>query len=742
MKKINYIIFTLFVSAFLIANLNALEGYTTEANIRVRKEANTSSEIIEQISSKHTTLDIISEEVINEGDPDCSAGWYKIKYNGSENYICGVYVSIGKNPSQTSSEINYNTNTFDARVNALNVYARSGAGYGYSTVMYFLPGTNVTIIGDKIKGQGCSDGWYLVKYHGTNTGYVCSTYVDKKEEIIAKNDEYSEILKKEGFPDTYIQYLNHLHKIHPTWSFKAVNTNLYWDNVVSGESNKNLVQSTNLAYIISLSMMPEKNWYVTRDSVNAFYLDPRNFLTERFIFMFQSLAYNYGKGKEEKFSKDNEMTVFYYNAITSLLEGSYLNTDEYKYAYIEAGWKYNVSPVHLVSRTIQEGGSRETYLAVSGTSGSVYGEKSLNGYYNYYNIGSYGDNPVYNGLVYACGKDCNPESNNSYGRPWNSRVKAIDGGADFISTRYVNSGQNTLYLQKFNTTPVATYANQYMSNVLGAAYEAEKAYESYKEMDALNDAYVFNIPVYLEMPESVSLPSIESTINTLESITINNENVTGFDSDILEYTKYVDKQTEKITINATKTDIASTIEGVGEIKLDNNETKINITVTSESGSKKIYVIKVIKVENITSIADILSGLSVKVDGSLMYGISPKTQVNTLVKSIEKNGVGSSMTITDAAGNAVDTNSNLKTGFTLLLNAPNGESKAFTIVVTGDASGDGEITILDLLKVQKHLVASSKLDGAYLKAADTNDDKQVTILDLLRVQKVIMKQLEF
>ena len=742
MKKIILCVFTLAISLFFIDNLNALEGYTTEANIRVRKEANTSSEVVGQLTSKYTTLDIISEEVINEGDLNCSAGWYKIKYNGNENYICGIYVSIGKSPSNTSSDIIYNTNTFNARVNALNVYARSGAGYGYSTVMYFLPGTNVSIIGDKITGQGCSDGWYLVKYHGTNTGYVCSTYVDKKEDIISEDEEYKKVLESAGFPGTYIPYLTYLHSIHPNWSFKSINTGLYWDNVISGEANKNYVQSTNLAYIISLSMQPEKGWYVTRDSVNAFYLDPRNFLTERFIFMFQSLGYNYGEGKKEKFDKEDEMTKFYYDALTDLVSTSYLNDDEYKYAYIEAGWKYNVSPIHLISRTIQEGGSKETYLAVSGTSGSMYGDKSLNGYYNYYNIGSYGDNPVYNGLVYGCGKDCNPESNNSYGRPWNTRVKAIDGGAQFISENYVNSGQNTLYLQKFNTTKYATYSHQYMTNVLGAAYEAEKAYDSYKDLNRLNDAYVFEIPVYLDMPESVSLPSIESTVNTLENISLNSKNLTGFDTDILEYTVYVEKETESVNINATRTDIASTVEGLGEIKLKNDETIINITVTSESLTKRIYKIKVVKVQNMISISDIIAGLSVKVDDSLMYDISPNTQVNTLIKSIEKNGAGSSIIITDSSGNAVDANSNLKTGYSLLLNAPNGESKAFTIVVTGDASGDGEITILDLLKVQKHLVSSAKLDGAYLKAADTNDDKEVTILDLLRVQKVIMKQLEF
>ena len=61
-----------------------------------------------------------------------------------------------------------------------------------------------------------------------------------------------------------------------------------------------------------------------------------------------------------------------------------------------------------------------------------------------------------------------------------------------------------------------------------------------------------------------------------------------------------------------------------------------------------------------------------------------------------------------------------------------------VSVIGDTSGDGEVTILDLLRVQKHLLGSSKLTDYNLVAGDTNADGEVTILDLLRIQKYILK----
>ncbi|MCL2859420.1 MAG: bacterial Ig-like domain-containing protein [Oscillospiraceae bacterium] len=56
---------------------------------------------------------------------------------------------------------------------------------------------------------------------------------------------------------------------------------------------------------------------------------------------------------------------------------------------------------------------------------------------------------------------------------------------------------------------------------------------------------------------------------------------------------------------------------------------------------------------------------------------------------------------------------------------------YTLVVTGDVTGDGKITTLDLSKLKLYLVEdpTNTLSGAFLKAADVNTDASVKVSDL-------------
>ena len=62
---------------------------------------------------------------------------------------------------------------------------------------------------------------------------------------------------------------------------------------------------------------------------------------------------------------------------------------------------------------------------------------------------------------------------------------------------------------------------------------------------------------------------------------------------------------------------------------------------------------------------------------------------------------------------------------------------YNIVIKGDPTGDGNINIQDLLRVQKYILGYTDLNGSYLKAGDTNQDGIVDIVDLLRAQKHIL-----
>ena len=146
-----------------------------------------------------------------------------------------------------------------------------------------------------------------------------------------------------------------------------------------------------------------------------------------------------------------------------------------------------VSPFHLAARVYQEQGNGSSPL-ISGT------YPGYEGYYNYFNIGASGNTNelVYgNGLTYA----------KNHG--WDNAEKSIRGGADVISANYIKMGQDTLYLQKFNVNPnggYPVYSHQYMQNILAPTSEGKKIKKLYETAGALDNSFVFKVPVFESMP--------------------------------------------------------------------------------------------------------------------------------------------------------------------------------------------------------------------------------------------------
>ncbi len=745
MKKLSLLIISIFISLAFIKNIDALTGYTRESDIMVRTGPSTSYDYVAQLEANYV-LDLVDSTLYNVGDSACSIGWYKINFNGNERYICGEYVTIGDISSSTPS---YSTDPYDARIYGTSIQVRSAATSTSTLKTYLMPGDDIVIKSGKISGSGCSDGWYQVAYYKNETGYVCSTYIRTKSEITATEPEYEKELKEKGFPDTYIPYLVKLHQMHPAWVFNPSFTNYNWNYVVERERDANVLNyiyvNNTTQNVYTKYMTEEYGWYRTTDAVNAFYLDPRNFLTEKFVFMFEKLNYDYGNDSKTVFNKESESAKKYYKDLQSILAGTYLNADNYIYAFIESGFKYNISPDHIASRAIQEGMGRPTNESITGEYTGTYFGHSLYGYYNYYNINAYysnGYDPTTNGLAYACGSECG--YSNTYLRPWNTREKAIEGGAMWIAEDYIGIGQHTLYYQKFNTSPLAEsrmhFAHQYQTNVQAPVTEGVSVFEAYRDSNQLNNKIEFDIPIYNNMPDVVSLPKIANTVNTLKDIKINGVSIHNFDKDVLEYITYISDKESKVKIEVTKSDNTSTVTGDGEITLTNDETKIQIKVTAENGSLKIYTVTIKKVTDNITIDEIISNLSTKQTNGIMYKISPNTLGSTLKNSILKFASNATVKITNVTGNEIETNETLKTGQTLTITVPSGETRSFKLAVIGDTNSDGKVDIIDLLQIQKYILKAKTLDNENLKAGDTNDDGKVDIIDLLRIQKYILKKI--
>ena len=59
------------------------------------------------------------------------------------------------------------------------------------------------------------------------------------------------------------------------------------------------------------------------------------------------------------------------------------------------------------------------------------------------------------------------------------------------------------------------------------------------------------------------------------------------------------------------------------------------------------------------------------------------------------------------------------------------------VVLGDTNGDGKISLIDLVNVQKHILGVIALNGNSFTGADTNKDGKISLIDLVNIQKHIL-----
>lgn len=371
-------------------------------------------------------------------------------------------------------------------------------GYGESGLTEIPSGGQVMIEGVE-SGNGAI--WYLVCYareEQSYRGYVQAEYlistdqrfldwqqeylsgistgigVDGEEGTLVRAD--SDIL---AFPESYRSYLAQLKTRHPNWVFVPMNTNIEWETVITEEmrGDRSWVHSSKPA--AWKGEQRDKNWYLATRQAVEYCVDPRNFLNEKYIFMFEQLTYN-----------GNYHTV---QGVQNIVQNTFMRGEipgegiSYSQNFFNLGQTLGVSPFHLASRVYQEQGVNGTSALISGT------YPGYEGYYNYYNVSASGTTDqqvIESGLKYAQSKG------------WNTRRRSIAGGAEFISKNYILKGQDTLYLQKFDVDDSynGLFYHQYMQNITAPMTEGSTTRAAYERAGALGNRFVFKIPVYRNMP--------------------------------------------------------------------------------------------------------------------------------------------------------------------------------------------------------------------------------------------------
>ncbi len=578
--------------------------------------------------------------------------------------------------------------------------------------------------------------WYKVSYNG-NVGYASAQYIriNVPAPEYTPDMDFEQYLNEQKFPESYKDSLRTLHAAHPNWVFESFDPNLDWNASVKAESQlrRSLVQKLSSypdAYFSYQQgaynpdtdthvVFDGSNWVQASEELVEYCMDPRNYLTESYIYAFLSLSYSQGE------------TVENVNGILkgTFMEGAYpAEFDEhatYADAFLAAAKISGVSAYHLASRCRQEQGVNGSALSRGDVSGYV-------GYYNFFNINAYNNGSISNitmGAIHAKSKG------------WDTPYKSILGGAQFLAEGYIGVGQDTLYLQKFDLIAKGGYYNhQYMTNIQVAFSEASTLKKAITQ-EMMNSNLVFKIPVYRNMPESVCPKPTGKGANNylLSSLSVEGHNLSpAFSAYTYEYELVVESDVEKVEVKAKTADVAASVTGTGSFSLNYGDNTVSVTVTAQSGTKRTYTIIISRQQpadpGTTPPTPVISGTNYTV-GTYITGIAPETAVADFIAKLGvENG---SVEIRDSQGTS-RIEGHICSGDQVIIYKTDGtEYLSYNTVVYGDINGDGKITTVDLFMGQRQVLGSYTLTDARLEAADINKDGKISTVDLFMGQKHIL-----
>lgn len=308
---------------------------------------------------------------------------------------------------------------------------------------------------------------------------VLINYEEKQKYIIYNGKN----LDENKYPG-YKELIDELKNNHPNWTFTLFYTRLDWNDVIENEGHKDY-RTNPLNLIPDTDNYPEDwkceidkdktfdngTWLCASDKAIKYQMDPRNIINEEKIFQFKELNYIEG--------------AYTIEGINYLTQNSFLSGNNVSETLIEAGKKANLDPYFITSRLIQEQGREGTVLS----KGYEYEGVKV---YNPFNIKASGNS--YNEIINNAAKYAKEQG-------WDTLEKGLLGGIEFVKDGYINKGQNTLYLQKFDIVKLdgELYTNQYMQNLLAPESEANNMKKIYETTNTVDTNLNFIIPLYENM---------------------------------------------------------------------------------------------------------------------------------------------------------------------------------------------------------------------------------------------------
>ncbi len=165
--KVYYNAYKRFICSDDVIRTNTVYRVNNLSGANIRSAAKNTSSKIGTLGYMKSVAIMDTNKITGAG---CTDGWYKIKYNNAERYICSKYVSLAKNTTTLSAKTNIRT---DKNLT--------------STIITTLDKNKSVILESttKIKGTGCTE-WYQANFNG-KTAYVCSKNTEMGNKVLINN---------------------------------------------------------------------------------------------------------------------------------------------------------------------------------------------------------------------------------------------------------------------------------------------------------------------------------------------------------------------------------------------------------------------------------------------------------------------------------------------------------------------------------------------------------------------------
>lgn len=582
----------------------------------------------------------------------------------------------------------------------------------------------------------------------------------------------SDLSKLINYPEIYTA-VQEMKTAHPNWTFTILYTGLDWNEVLENETTKkhtrSLVQKPVILGDINDWICPicyktpqdNGSWLCASNKTASYYIDPRNWINETYIFAFETLSFN---------SETHTL-----EGIKTMLSGSFMDTDSIKYIdtngeekiieksyaqiIFEAAKENGISPYHLASRILQEQGKGNSSLISGKREGFI-------GCYNYFNIGASGNNEteiIVNGLTRARDEQ------------WNDPEKSIKGGAKFLKGGYIGNYQDTLYLQKYcvdNSCKYGLYGHQYQQNVSAPYTEGSSVYDAYEKLGILDSNFNFIIPVYENMPSSASVKPGRNLEIITEDVIVNTETTaltirggpgTGYyikakapkGTKLVRIEKAVEPLSDGIywdkVVYCTEGNIVigyASREYLKETETQeivNEEKTIQVLCALKNGPASTVNTRVKQILKPGTKVTVIDKIQYSSFGHTWYRVKLEDGTQGYVSSVyfEKEPevkykidgtfvkVNPDTKITEIS-EAVLTCEIFGTGAKIKI----GETE-YTLVMLGDVNGDGLVKSKDYMMIKNYIMGTLELSEAEKKAADVNKDGEIKSKDYMMIKNHIM-----